>query len=218
MSRRVLIGLAGVGLLIYSAAASASIRRPGGISSGGTTLLDRLTTSRESFELEQETPLIVTVPDNETSGINWAEVNHFTPDEFHGQTDLIEPRLVVAIDQLREILGGRLRISPAPGAIARDYGSDRSQHWVGDLDNPVRLSTGIDLFPLDNSLGEVYAAAKQVPMIGGVGLYPDWSPSPGVHVDIRPRKLDGTLAEWMYQKLAGYTSIDWQLLTKRGLA
>jgi len=101
----------------------------------------------------------------------------------------LDARIIFVLDALRERIG-RLMISPAKGAITRI--APGSQH---DISNG-RLSVAIDVMPLDVSLSEFYEVARSMPEIGAIGLYPDWLPYPGAHIDLRKRKANGTLATW----------------------
>lgn len=130
------------------------------------------------------------------SHLDWSQVQYFKPDEFHGQLDHLDSNVVLELDALRGMVG-RIMVSPAPGAVARFQPG--SQH---DMTNG-RLSLAIDIMPLDVSLADFYKAAQTRVRIGGVGLYPDWLPHPGAHIDLRDRKPDGSQATWSGLKIAG---------------
>ncbi len=131
--------------------------------------------------------------------VDWSRVRWFRPEEFGPHLDSMDPRVIYAADQLREALGAPLRVSPAPGATARFNGNSQSRHYaVG------RKSDAVDLLvPRSMPLESVYRAALTVPSIGGIGLYPDWSPTHGVHIDCRPRKPGGRVATWGGVMVAG---------------
>ncbi len=129
--------------------------------------------------------------------LNFAE-SEFT-DEINGNRQsalpFMDSRIPIMLQKLRNRIG-RIRISPAPGAIVRFRPGSRHDITGG------RLSDAIDVMPLDATLAELYAAAQELPEVGGVGLYPDWEPMPGAHIDLRPRKADGSLYTWSGFKLA----------------
>ncbi len=127
--------------------------------------------------------------------IDWNNVHNFKPNEFQGQLDLLDKNVIYAIQKLRNIIG-RIRVSPAKGAIARpNIKSKNSMHFAG-LDNGIdRISLAIDFEPLDVDLKTAYEAAQSIPEIGAVGVYPDWR-LPGLHIDLRKRKSDYTIAKW----------------------
>lgn len=169
--------------------------------------------SRASEGRKNQEQELMTVQRNSTiQAVDWDRVRHFRPAEFQGLADYLDPATVYALDEFRHRLGSRVMISPAPGAIVRADGNANSQHYVGSLDNPTRKGTAIDVMPLDATLQEAFDAARQVDTIGGIGVYPDWKPMPGLHLDTRPRN-GGHLATWMGLRLADgrqhYTGLDW---------
>lgn len=124
------------------------------------------------------------------ASIDWSRVKYFQESEFFGQTLYVDAEVVFALDKLREKVG-RLMISPVgPDAIVR-----RKPGTWHDITGG-KLSKAIDIMPLDASLSQLYFSAQSIPEIGGIGLYPDWKPHPGAHIDLRVRKPGGGLAEW----------------------
>lgn len=158
-------------------------------------------------------------PDIAADQLDWSTIDYFRPSEFitpDGQSmlDFIHPDIIKAADEFRRRLGVPVMISPAAGAMARFSGSKTSQHYaVG------RRSTALDVMPAaGTSLRAAYRAAESVRLIGGIGVYPDWRPRPGLHLDTRPRKPDGSVASWMGVRTpAGqqYAAIDWDLIEER---
>ena len=126
------------------------------------------------------------------SEIDFSQIDGFTESEFQNQLHLLDSRVVYMVAALRKKIG-RLRISPAPGAIARTSGSKTTMHYAEPAAGV--LSQAIDVMPLDVDLKTAYAAAMQLKAIGGVGVYPDWLPLPGLHLDLRPRK-NNHIAQW----------------------
>ncbi len=55
----------------------------------------------------------------------------------------------------------------------------------------------MDIMAPGTTLREIYYAAIGIKEIGGIGLYPDWEPHPGVHLDTRRRKSSGAVYSWM---------------------
>lgn len=82
--------------------------------------------------------------------------------------------------------------SPAPGAIGRLYGSKTSQHYAGE----GQLIRGIDvMLPAGPSLKEAAQIAREVGFTG-IGVYPNWKPFPGLHLDVRTGRSSGNPATW----------------------
>lgn len=105
------------------------------------------------------------------------------------------PRLLVLLDTFRFQWGAPVMISPAWGAIGRFLDDDASQHNI-ERWGEVRA---IDLMPY----GMVSAADRQrafniASSLGftGIGLYPDWQPRPGIHLDVRIDQRPGFPATW----------------------
>ena len=114
-------------------------------------------------------------------------LRYFTPAEFGEWWPLMSPDLLLKLDEFRARLGVPVMISPAPGALGRHLGSSLSQHNV-DMWGEVRAA---DVMPLGADLQTAYRVAREVGF-HGIGLYPDWKPHPGLHLDVRP----GPLALW----------------------
>jgi len=119
----------------------------------------------------------------------------FEPDEFGDWWPMMSPDLLRKLDEFRERLGVPVMISPAAGSLGRNLGMfDLSQHNV-DLWGEVRA---VDIMPVGVDLETAYDAARAVGFTG-VGLYPDWSPYPGLHLDVRP----GPVALWSGWRVNG---------------
>ena len=154
----------------------------------------------------------------------WDKIDHFEPSEFQGKLHLLDHRVPYVIDKLRKRIGGRLVPSPVGGAIAREGKKHKSsQHYA----NPQQgiYSTAIDLMSPDIDLFTVFREAQEMSEIGGIGLYPDWNPFPGVHIDLRLRKPGGAPAIWMAKKVIDdkggskqvYVGIDWDYINQRAI-
>lgn len=89
--------------------------------------------------------------------------------------------------------GFEASISPAEGSTIRWpngwNGSMTSQHFYGRA-----IDVMIKILPYENVNKCLRLAATKAKEAGftGIGVYPDWKPSPGLHLDTRP----GKLAQW----------------------
>lgn len=127
---------------------------------------------------------------------------HFSSEEFACKdrlrtrypADWIEPRLrplCETLEVIRAELGEPIRIMSGyrtPEHNQAVGGARDSRHVHGDaIDGTCR----------NKSPAEVHAAvlrlyeAGKLPRLGGLGLYRGW-----VHIDTRPRKPDGSIAQW----------------------
>ena len=122
------------------------------------------------------------------------KLHYFSPEEFHGWYDKMSPELLVKLDVLRHQWGRPIRISPAPGAVGRDDNS-QSQHNYG-AHGEVRA---VDVFPagvITEEDAERFILSATDCGFRGIGVYADWSPSIGFHLDVRPDKDIGYPATW----------------------
>lgn len=134
--------------------------------------------------------------------MNDLTLRYFKPHEFRGWWDDMDPALLVLLDRFRARLapltpdpgGVVVRVSPHPRAIGRHDGAKgTSQHNI-DRWGEVRA---IDVMPM---IGRQYR--RNVVGIAidvgftGVGLYPDWNPSWGLHLDVRQDREQGKPATW----------------------
>lgn len=131
-------------------------------------------------------------------------LQHFVPSEFRGWYHRLSRRLALGLDAFRARWGHPVMISPAPGAIGRNLGPDAaSQHNV-DRWGEVRA---IDVMPLVREgwgtrgatvpeLQHAYAVARSLGLFGGIGVYPDWHPYPGLHLDVRTDRDPAQPALW----------------------
>ena len=127
------------------------------------------------------------------------ELRHFEPREFGLWWPWMDPRLLESLDEFRDRLGAPVMISPAQGALGRRLGeAGRSRHnvdrWKRVMAADVMLPRGPDL--TDPEQGRAVVELARQAGFGGIGLYPDWKPHPGLHLDIRPLKADGAPATW----------------------
>lgn len=123
-------------------------------------------------------------------------LRHFSPLEFGAWWPLMSNDLLLKLDEFRERWGGPVSISRASGAIGRDdEPDDTSQH------NPIRWGEvrAVDVIPSDmDTPGDRQRAFEIARDVGftGIGVYPDWSPSPGLHLDVRSDREPGDPAVW----------------------
>ena len=106
------------------------------------------------------------------------------------------------LDAFREELGRKVMVSPAPGSMLRWDKGEEGEHPKGRTID-VMLPEGPDL-------KTAYEVAKKIGF-GGIGVYPDWKPYPGLHLDIRPRAEGQGPAKWAGIKEDGkqiYVSIE----------
>lgn len=154
------------------------------------------------------------------------ELNHFTPNEFGAYWPLMSVELLKKLDAFRDRLGYPVSISPAPGAIGRpiigqtdaaaESGAESSYHnylMHGEI-------MALDVMPIPP--GGATPAERQrwvniAREVGftGIGLYPDWKPRPGMHLDVRPvsaLRAGQAFASWSGVRDSSgnqvYTSID----------
>lgn len=109
-----------------------------------------------------------------------ANKNDDVDDKFRGQVDNLNPKLVEYLNRFEEKWGYPVLISPASGSIIRN--SPGSQH-------DVMLGNAIDVMPEHmTDKATVRRAIRIAKEVGftGIGIYPDWLPSPGLHLDVRP--------------------------------
>lgn len=106
----------------------------------------------------------------------------------------MHPRLVTLLDLFRYRWGRAVIISPADGALGRrDDSSSRHniERW-GRVEAADVMPTGMD---------HAYQAREAVEVarrcaITGIGVYPHWSPRPGLHLDVRDAAKPGDPAAW----------------------
>lgn len=130
------------------------------------------------------------------------ELKHFTPREFGPWWPMMDGRLLRLLDEYREQLGVPVMISPAPGALGRIGPSDHeSDHNVMRWGRVL----AVDVMPVGVDLEHAYQVARAVRVIeedrgpvgfSAVGVYPDWSPRPGLHLGTRRTRSAEDPALW----------------------
>lgn len=122
-------------------------------------------------------------------------MEYFSQSEFGEFWDLMDPDLLVVMDKFRELWGRPVLVSPAPGAIGRTTGSSFHNYAKH---GKVKA---IDLMPrFMHTAADRKLAFECATMAGatGIGLYPDWHPSQGIHIDVgvRPGRGVHNPAKW----------------------
>lgn len=128
---------------------------------------------------------------------------YFKEEEFQGWYSLLDPRLIPMLDQFREEWGAPVRISKAIGAVGRRMSlSEKSMHNV----TRWKMVKAVDIMPVGlKAKADFLRAFNLAKKIGftGIGLYPDWVPQGGLHVDVRPDRVAGSPATWSAFKVNG---------------
>lgn len=128
---------------------------------------------------------------------------YFDAAEFRGWYGKMDRELLERIDEFRGRWGFPVIISPAAGAIGRHLGpSGASYHNVDRYGSVMAL----DVMPKVVSgqlvrgctVAELHGAYQLAVKCGftGIGVYPDWQPYPGLHLDVRPGRSAGDPATW----------------------
>lgn len=113
--------------------------------------------------------------------------HYLSPEVIPGCWDKMDLAFLERVDQFMWDSPGEWMVSPAEGAACRDYGSKTSRHYaVG------RQADAIDIMLVNGDLEENYRFA--LTRFGGVGVYPEWIPFHGLHVDGRP--VGDRVATW----------------------
>lgn len=95
--------------------------------------------------------------------------------------------------------GGRAYVSPHPEALGRTSGPTDSQHYAGAT-GAGRLHAA-DVMVEGISLQAAYSIARGLGRFSGIGVYPEWRPHPGLHLDVRPER--DPIAPALWARLGG---------------
>lgn len=118
--------------------------------------------------------------------INWDYVHNLSPGEFsEDPNEFADPALMYSLGNFRKLSGCRMFPSPVSGALARFYGSSKSQHYAVD-----RKSTASDMF-IEGVPFDILSKLLHSNLFIGIGIYldtkgPDGLPWVMFHLDIRP--------------------------------
>ncbi|MDQ6970922.1 MAG: hypothetical protein Q9M16_10475 [Mariprofundus sp.] len=131
------------------------------------------------------------------------DIVYFTESEFGAWWPFMSDALLTRLDAFRKAWGNTVIISPAAGSLGRymDKGAG-SQHNVTRW-GEVRAADIMPLIDTPNGarslsrseLRQAYDVALSVGFTG-IGAYPDWRPHPGLHVDVRTDRTQGSPATW----------------------
>jgi hypothetical protein len=119
-------------------------------------------------------------------------LKHFKMSEFRGEWVFLASGLLVKLDAFADALGKPVMVSPAKGSMIRWFGQAEAgvkydQHWFG---------TAIDvMLPDGPDLQTAFGVAERIGFTG-IGVYPDWHPYPGMHLDIRHDREPLNPATW----------------------
>lgn len=123
------------------------------------------------------------------------DLTNLSSTDFGSWWPLMAPALVSKVDRFVGRVaeeGGTAYISPASGSLGRHQGpGSESQHNV-DRWGLVRAA---DVMVEGISLHRAYQLARQLGFTG-IGVYPDWSPAKGVHLDVRDDASPNDPATW----------------------
>ena len=126
-------------------------------------------------------------------------LEHFKNKEFREWVEKMSPKLLAYLDLFRHRLGRRIQISPVNGALGRN-GEGKSQHYWENW-GEVRA---VDVLPEGMLYVEDARTAVRLAIecgFTGIGLYPHWRPSPGLHLDVRDTAKMGSPALWGAMKI-----------------
>ena len=122
----------------------------------------------------------------------------FKPSEFGIWFPFMDKKLLLGLDELRRQFGYPIMISPAQGSLGREDGNPRSQHFLRN--GVVRAA---DIMPIKNGqslnkkqLKDFYLLARSLNVFSGLGVYPDWRPYAGMHLDTRIDRTPENPALW----------------------
>lgn len=122
------------------------------------------------------------------------DLRYFKATEFGPWWPLMDPELVRGLDEFRHRVGQPVIISPAAGALGRPGAGD-SQHnhlrW-----GLVRAADVMVPNAMPADLNRLYEIAVSVGVFSGIGLYRDWRPWPGLHLDTRVDRKPARPATW----------------------
>lgn len=124
------------------------------------------------------------------------DLEFFKASEFGLWYPFMSRKLLLMDDEFRRRLGAPVLISAAGGALGRDDDpASNSQHnfikWGEVRANDLMIPS----MQTADDRREVVRIARQVGFTG-IGLYPEWKPHQGIHVDVREDRQEGSPAMW----------------------
>jgi uncharacterized protein YcbK (DUF882 family) len=119
----------------------------------------------------------------------WDNLKYFTKNEKWGDSERMNPALLILLDKLREKAGNPFVIHCG---FEQTGHTAQSRHYTGDAADfhmeGLSFFNAVEL--VLKSLHEVKIAGQVAAVYVGLGIYPDWS-TPGFHLDFR-----GYYARW----------------------
>ncbi len=122
------------------------------------------------------------------------KLTYFTAGEFGIWWPFMSADLLLKLDAFRAVWGAPVMLSPAQGGIGREDDSN-SQHNLTRW-GEVRA---VDVMPygMDTVTDRLRAVALAEGVgFTGIGVYPNWQPRAGLHLDVRPPQSEGHVAKW----------------------
>ena len=114
-------------------------------------------------------------------------LEYFSPVEFNIWWPFMDNKLLLGLDELRRRWGHPIEISTAVGALGRNEGNESSWHYPRN-----GIVHAADIMPTiegrgltDEELTDIYLIARDMNVFSGIGVYPDWQPRKGLHLDTR---------------------------------
>lgn len=140
-------------------------------------------------------------------------MKNFKESDFRGWYKDMDHGLLEVIEKFAESLDYDIFISPASGGIGRRMSpTAKSFHNITKYGKVQAIDLMINKTLTPDEWRDVFEKAKLAGATG-IGLYPDWNPTNGVHLDVgkRPGKSPDNPAKWSAYRVNGkqkYFSID----------
>jgi hypothetical protein len=116
------------------------------------------------------------------------KMTFFKPSEFNGWHEYVAPAVLDGLERFRQLWGAPVRVSSAPGAVGRRAGiAIRSRHNVEYWGAVLAVDVMPDGMLTPDAALEAVKLAR-LAGFGGIGVYPHWLPSPGLHLDVRDQE------------------------------
>lgn len=119
---------------------------------------------------------------------------------------IMNPKLIDALEEMAGRIKYKVMISPHSGALGRKNGSTTSQHYYSGKGDFVNAA---DIMFIKNGEGltreeitQLYKEIKAMNLFSGIGVYPDWQPMAGMHLDVRSDRTAFNPALWGGKKVA----------------